>query len=161
MKQNLIKIGLVASLMIIFSGCTKKADYEDKDLTKTFLENNKNKLKKIYKIRSIRVSYTGVNKDIFSTISESFIDSIILSLNFKSSYISGCNYILFIDSNSVEFSQDDIIEYGKEKMYKEAQKCLDSAITSLEQEKLDKRISDYKKEISLNKKFDENSVKEQ
>ena len=46
--KNIIKIGLLASLMLVFGGCMDyKADYEDKDLTKFFMKNNKEKLSEI------------------------------------------------------------------------------------------------------------------
>ena len=49
--KNIIKIGLLASLMLVFGGCNG-ADYEDKDLTNFFIQNNKEKLNKIYELET-------------------------------------------------------------------------------------------------------------
>lgn len=167
--KNLAIIWLMTCFLFSLSGCEKKSDYEDKDLTKTFIENNKSKLKMVSEIYSVQIDSTGTNGDIDTRVNESFISFINPMPYHNKNYIKDCNHILFINSNTVEFSKEDVIRYGKEYMYKEAQKCLDSVLLEMknekvENEKIKKQIDENeallkkRSEENLNKKFDEKKV---
>ncbi len=164
-----IKLGLLASAMLIFSGCMDyKADYEDKELTQFFIKNNKEKLSKVYEIETIietTIELREVNEEINTLVSLSFFQSLLDEHSIKSK-IPDCKYVMSISSTNVEFSKQDILDHGKEFMYKEAERCLDATLEVLES----KRILDlkekeetqrYKKEVEskLNQKFNPNEVK--
>jgi hypothetical protein len=167
--KNLAIFGLMTCFLFSLSGCEKKSDYEDKDLTRTFIENNKIKLKLISEIKSIQVGSLVTNADIDTRVNEPFLSFINPMPYRNKNYIKDCNHILFINSNTVEFSKEDVIRYGKEYMYKEAQKCLDSVLLEIkneevEKEKIKKQIDENeallkkRSEENLNKKFDEKKV---
>lgn len=69
---------------------------------------------------------------------------------------------MHIDSNTVEFLEDDIVHYGKEYMYKEAQKCLNTTLQLIDEKqkaKIEQEVANNERNIKLNKKFNENEVK--
>lgn len=160
MKKNVFKIGFLVGLVFILSGCNDgKANYEDKELTKAFIKNNKDNLNKINTINSFRQYELGRNGygDLITRVYLSSFGLPYFDYGFKD-----CNYIMYIDSSTVEFLQDDIVQYGKETMYKEAQKCLNVVIKELEESEKNEIESKKQKEIyneKLNKKFNENEVK--
>ena len=58
--RNLIKtFTFVGIVLFSFLGCAEKADYEDKDLTKFFIKNNKEKLNRISSI-DVFFQYQGL-----------------------------------------------------------------------------------------------------
>lgn len=134
--KDIVKILLAIFMIFTLTGCVKKTNFEDKDLTKFFIETNKDKLDKFYQINSFEVFQVGHN-EINTSIDNSFIDWLTPSFSYGN-YIQGCNYVLSISSNKVEFSDIDIINHGKEFMYKEAQQCLDSVIKKIEQDRKDR-----------------------
>ncbi len=164
MKKSVFKIGLLIGLLFTLSGCEEigTANYEDKDLTNAFIENNKDKLNKIHHIRTFW-QYGVLDKrgDLVTKVYLSLFGGPYFGYGFKD-----CSYVMYIDSSTVEFSKDDIGQYGKETMYKEAQKCLNVVVKEIE-ESQKKEIEDSielkkQKEIyneKLNKKFNENEVK--
>lgn len=164
MKKCVFKIGLLIGLLISLSGCEEKgnANYEDKDLTNAFIKNNKDKLNKIHHIRTFW-QYGVLDKrgDLVTKVYLSLFGAPYFDYGFND-----CSYVMFIDSSTVEFSKDDIAHYGKETMYKEAQKCLNTVVKEIEKsqkKEIDNSIESKKqKEIyneKLNKKFNENEVK--
>lgn len=165
--KNIIKIGLLASLMLVFGGCNG-ADYEDKDLTNFFIQNNKEKLSKVYEIEAKMVfeDFNYREKNIKTFASLSFFETIFPFIPYIHTEIPNCKYAMTINSNSVEFSKKDILSYGKESMYREAEKCLNAVLEKIEL----KKISDLEKleneewetnqrELRLNRKFNLNEVK--
>ncbi len=165
--KNIIKIGLLVSLMLVFIGCDG-ADYEDKDLTNFFIQNNKEKLSKVYEIEAKMVfeDFNYREKNIKTFASLSFFETIFPFIPYIHTEIPNCKYAMTINSNSVEFSKKDILSYGKESMYREAEKCLNAVLEKIEL----KKISDLEKleneewetnqrELRLNRKFNLNEVK--
>ena len=152
--KNLIKtFTFVGIVLFSFLGCAEKADYEDKDLTKFFIKNNKEKLNRI---SSIDVFYR--NGSYQTSVKLSFFN---IGPYYNRS-IDGCDLTMFISNSSVEFLKSDVIHYGKESMYKQAQKCLDAVIQILDNEKKEKKeksIQEMKDNAILSKKFNENEVK--
>ena len=163
--KNIIKIGLLASLMLVFGGCNG-ADYEDKDLTNFFIQNNKEKLNKIYELETQRIKSPFDRADrgeLRTFASLSFFEFITFTINER---ILGCDYPMIINSNSVEFNKKDILSYGKESMYREADKCLNAVLEKIELkkksdlEKLENEKWETKqREERLNRKFKPNEVK--
>ena len=161
--KNLIKtLAFVGIVLFSFSGCADKADYEDKDLTKFFIKNNTEKLNRISSIDVFLQNEGFGDKD------GSYKTDIKLSFfNFSPLYtIDGCDFTMFISNKSVEFLKSDVIHYGKEHMYKQAQLCLDAVIRTLDgeensdlEENNRKSIQEKKDNEILNKKFNENEVK--
>ncbi len=166
--KNVIKIGLFTSLMLVFSGCND-VDYEDKDLTSFFIQNNKEKLSKIYEIETKRElsdwRYWGEYESI-TFVSLSFWQANIPLVDFFiERKIFGCGYPMLINSTNVKFRKKDILDYGKESMYKEAERCLSASIKKIESEKISKlekleKLEEEQKEIEfkLNKKFNPNEI---
>ena len=163
--KNIIKIGLLASLMLVFGGCNG-ADYEDKDLTNFFIQNNKEKLNKIYELETQRIKSPFDRADrgeLRTFASLSFFEFITFTINER---ILGCDYPMIINSNSVEFNKKDILSYGKESMYREADKCLNAVLEKIELKKksdLEKLENEKwetnERELRLNRKFNLNEVK--
>ncbi len=163
--KNIIKIGLLASLMLVFGGCNG-ADYEDKDLTNFFIQNNKEKLNKIYELETQRIKSPFDRADrgeLRTFASLSFFEFITFTINER---ILGCDYPMIINSNSVEFNKKDILSYGKESMYREADKCLNAVLEKIELKKksdLEKLENEKwetnERELRLNRKFNPNEVK--
>lgn len=163
--KNIIKIGLLASLMLVFGGCNG-ADYEDKDLTIFFIQNNKEKLNKIYELETQRIKSPFDRADrgeLRTFVSLSFFEFITFTINER---ILGCDYPMIINSNSVEFNKKDILSYGKESMYREADKCLNAVLEKIELKKksdLEKLENEKwetnERELRLNRKFNPNEVK--
>ena len=158
--RNLIKtFTFVGIVLFSFLGCAEKADYEDKDLTKFFIKNNKEKLNRISSI-DVFFQYQGLgDRD------GSYKTSVKLSFFNISTYynrsIDGCVLTMFISNSSVEFLKSDVIHYGKESMYKQAQKCLDEVIHILDNEKKEKKeksIQEMKDNAILSKKFNESEI---
>lgn len=161
--KNLIKtFTFVGIVLFSFSGCADKADYEDKELSKFFIKNNKEKLNRISSI-DVFLQYEG-----FGDKDGSYKTDVKLSFfNFGPLYnIDGCDFTMLISNKKIEFLKSDVESYGKEYMYKQAQKCLDEVIQILdknekaedakaENEALLKKRADE----NLNKKFNENEVK--
>ena len=158
--RNLIKtFTFVGIVLFSFLGCAEKADYEDKDLTKFFIKNNKEKLNRISSI-DVFFQYQG-----FGDRDGSYQTSVKLSFfNIGPYYnrsIDGCDLTMFISNSSVEFLKSDVIHYGKESMYKQAQKCLDAVIQILDNEKKEKKeksIQEMKDNAILSKKFNESEI---
>ena len=165
--RNLIKtFTFVGIVLFSFLGCADKADYEDKDLTKFFIKNNKEKLNRISSI-DVFFQYQGLgDKD------GSYQTSVKLSFfNFSPLYtIDGCDFTMFISNKKIEFLKRNVESYGKEYMYKQGQKCLDAVIQILdENEKAENKkakaiaeseaLLKKRAEENLNKKFNENEVK--
>ena len=163
--KNIIKIGLLVSLMLVFIGCDG-ADYEDKDLTNFFIQNNKEKLNKIYELETQRIKSPFDRADrgeLRTFASLSFFEFITFTINER---ILGCDYPMIINSNSVEFNKKDILSYGKESMYREADKCLNAVLEKIELKKksdLEKLENEKwetnERELRLNRKFNPNEVK--
>ena len=163
--KNIIKIGLLVSLMLVFIGCDG-ADYEDKDLTNFFIQNNKEKLNKIYELETQRIKSPFDRADrgeLRTFASLSFFEFITFTINER---ILGCDYPMIINSNSVEFNKKDILSYGKESMYREADKCLNAVLEKIELKKksdLEKLENEKwetnERELRLNRKFNLNEVK--
>ena len=163
--KNIIKIGLLVSLMLVFIGCDG-ADYEDKDLTNFFIQNNKEKLNKIYELETQRIKSPFDRADrgeLRTFASLSFFEFITFTINER---ILGCDYPMIINSNSVEFNKKDILSYGKESMYREADKCLNAVLEEIELKKksdLEKLENEKwetnQREQRLNRKFNPNEVK--
>ena len=163
--KNIIKTGLLASLMLVFGGCNG-ADYEDKDLTNFFIQNNKEKLNKIYELETQRIKSPFDRADrgeLRTFASLSFFEFITFTINER---ILGCDYPMIINSNSVEFNKKDILSYGKESMYREADKCLNAVLEKIELKKksdLEKLENEKwetnERELRLNRKFNPNEVK--
>lgn len=159
--KNIIKIGLLASLMLVFNGCD---NYEDKDLTKFFIKNNKDKLSEIYEIKTSRYASWGdseLTTYVFINFFQSFFNDAYIHKK-----IPDCKYIMFISSTNVEFSKKDILSYGKESMYREAEKCLNAVLEEIELKKksdLEKLENEKwetnQREQRLNRKFNPNEVK--
>ena len=162
--KNIIKIGLLASLMLVFGGCMDyKADYEDKDLTKFFMKNNKEKLSEIDVIEISRGEWgdTELTTYVFTPFFQSFISDAYIRKK-----IPKCKYIMDISSTNVRFSKKDILDYGKESMYREADKCLNAVLEEIELKKksdLEKLENEKwetnQREQRLNRKFNPNEVK--
>lgn len=71
-----------------------------------------------------------------------------------------------ISSTNVRFSKKDILDYGKESMYREADKCLNAVLEEIELKKksdLEKLENEKwetnQREQRLNRKFNPNEVK--
>ncbi len=158
--RNLIKtFTFVGIVLFSFLGCADKADYEDKDLTKFFIKNNKEKLNRISSI-DVFLQYDGLGDR-----KGSYKTSVKLSFYDIGSYynrsIDGCDLTMFISNSSVEFLKSDVIHYGKESMYKQAPKCLDAVIQILDNEKKEKKeksIQEMKDNAILSKKFNESEI---
>lgn len=163
--KNLIKIGLVAFLMMSFSGCNEgKANFEDQELTKQFIKTNKDKLDQIHHIKTFW-QYGVLDKrgDLVTNVYLSLFGAPYFDYGFND-----CSYVMFIDSGSVTFTKDDIGHYGKEAMYKEAEKCLNAVIKEIKKTEIETKRKEIEKQIQvknyedkLNKKFDGNSVNRQ
>lgn len=160
-----IIISSIFAIGVMFSGCdgnTIKSNYEDKELTKVFIKNNKDKLKQIHYIDTFwdyKPSFGEMGNNLNTTnIGLSFL-SIKPDISRR---IINCDYVMYIDSSTVEFLEDDIVHYGKEYMYKEAEKCLNTASQLIEdeqKEKARKELSERERNIRLNEKFNEKVVK--
>lgn len=160
--KNLVNIALISCLILVLSGCdadNRKANFEDKDLTKVFIKNNKDKLNKIYSIDTFwQYEFGRKGGDLVTNVYLSFTS---LTPYFEYGFYD-CNSVIHIDSDSVKFTRDDIILNGKETMYKEAQKCLDAVIKEIKE--TEKKVIEYKEQEKkendkLNKKFNENEIK--
>ncbi len=160
--KNLIKtFTLVGIVLFSFLGCADKADYEDKDLTKFFIKNNKEKLNRISSI-DVFLQYEG-SRDIDGSYKTDVKFSF---FNFSPLYtIDGCDFTMFISDKKIEFLKRDVESYGKEYMYKKAQICLDAVIQILDENENTKdakaeneALLKKRAEENLNKKFNENEI---
>lgn len=138
-----------------------QANYEDKDLTKTFIKNNKDKLSHIYSIESYRNPYYDYPPSIDVIVKTSFFKDL---KNFQLTS-KECKFTIFINSNNVKFLEDDILKYGKENMYLKAEKCLDDVLKYIEEDNFRKEKEKQLKEKEkldriqkLNEKFNENEI---
>lgn len=159
-----IIISSIVAIGVLFSGCdgnAVKANFEDKELTKVFIKNNKDKLKQFLIIDTFwkyEASFGEKGNNLNTDIRLSFMS---IEPDF-SRRINSCDYIMYIDSSTVEFLDDDIVHYGKEYMYKEAEKCLVATLQLIEdeqKEKARKEISEHERSTRLNEKFNEKVVK--
>lgn len=162
-----IIISSIFAIGVMFSGCdgnTIKSNYEDKELTKVFIKNNKDKLKQIHYIDTSWKYKPGFGYKDYELNSEIYLSfkSFILNEPEFNRRINNCDYVMYIDSSTAEFLEDDIVHYGKEYMYKEAEKCLNTASQLIEdeqKEKARKELSERERNIRLNEKFNEKVVK--
>jgi predicted small secreted protein len=163
MKKRIISS--IIAIGAIFSGCADvKTNYEDKELTKVFIKNNKNELNQFKYINtswkyipSFEYKDDKLNTEIYLSLK-----SIILNEPEFNRRINSCDYVMYIDSNTVEFLEDDIVHYGKEYMYKEAQKCLNTTLQLIDENQkaeIEQEVAENERNIKLNKKFNENEVK--
>lgn len=163
------KLGLLVCLIFAFSGCSD-TDYEDKDLTNFFIQNNKEKLNKIYELETQRIKnpFDRVdreenNGELRTFVSLSFFEFITFTINKR---ILGCDYPMIINSTNLKFQKANILTYGKESMYIKAEKCLNAVLEELDKNKIAdlnkiEREIEHKKEIEfkLNKKFNPDEIK--
>ena len=161
MKNLINTITLIFIVLFSFSGCDGKANFEDKELTKFFIKNNKDKLNKIHHIKTFsQYGLFSRNEELVTNVYLSLFGGPYFDYGFKD-----CNYAMRIDSDSLKFAADDIANYGKEAMYKEAEKCLNAVIKEIEKtekevkkKEIDKQIQAKDYDYKLNKKFDESRI---
>lgn len=157
MKNLINTITLIFIVLFSFSGCAEKANFEDKDLSKFFILNNKDNLKRVNEIWVLELEDESP-----VSIKKSSLDTLV---NTTTLNIEDCKYTMIIDSSGVFFRKSNIMSYGKEYMYKQAQKCFDSVINELEKEEQKRKQIDesqlYNEKLrneNLNKKFDESRI---
>jgi len=138
-----ITIGLI---IVLFA--PSSSDYEDANMTKAFLEKNKEKMKKVYLVeifaqKKRRLSYYKL--DFFKKISL---------------YQRCSAYRVSLNRDELVFDIENIRELGKERMFLEAQRCLDAVVEHIEAEEKDKEkeeaerkrgIENEKKEFDISK----------
>jgi len=142
-------LALGAMIVTAFYIFFPSSDYEDPDMTKAFLEHNKEKMKIVYAIEN----HNKDNRTI-DYYKEGFFG--------RTDFYKPCSsFRISLDRDELVFDIKDIRNLGKEKMFKEAQICLDAAVLEIKtakeyKEKEEERILQGVK--NENKKFDISKV---
>lgn len=160
--KNIVGIILMAFISIfILNGCVEnsgsnynfKSNYEDIDMTNSFRKDN---LKYFNKILKINVKYENtLSYDEFGRGGYYKLDTVVSFINGSDERFNignhSCNYVLSIDYNHLIFEKEDVEEYGKVFMYKEAQKCFDFIVKEIEEdeEKYHQRKKNFNEKFKL------------
>ena len=159
--KNTIKIFLLSVVIVLLStGCKEKANYEDPEMTKIFIEKNKSKLEKIKEIDSYDLTVLHLSEHTVSYRSSNSDLNYLLSLLGIAGRYSGqsCQEIINITPTSLKFRESEVATYGKEFLYTKAQKCLDVIVRKIERDKLEDEKNKKISTEALNKKFDINQT---
>lgn len=118
---NILKLTCIAFICLLLNGCEKRL-YEDKDMTKAFIENHQKELAVVEEFTN-----TKTFKPYFTMfVTPKGEDKIEIVM-------ANCSHTIFLDKNlfgsySLLFEKKDIIENGKNIMFQNAEKCLSEVV---------------------------------
>ena len=145
----LVLMASIAGMGIICCISSSPSEYEDPDMTKAFLKKNHKEMNRIYLIENFNKKKRKSNYyklDFFKKI------------NF---YESCSDYRVSLNKERLVFDIKDIRELGKERMFQEAQKCLNVVVKDIKAKDKDREKEEAYKKRGIeneNKKFDISKV---
>ena len=145
----LVLMASITGMGIICCISSSPSEYEDPDMTKAFLEKNKKKMEEVYSLENRnkevrRANYYKV--DFYQRITF---------------YESCSDYRISLTRDELVFDIKDIRELGKERMFQEAQKCLNIVVKDIKAKDKDREKEEAYKKIGIEneqKKFDISKV---